>query len=74
MFAKTPAYKMDTSIYNNIGTNSKKAITDNITLSIPDVLLRAKVIKNEAPTIKPMAMNDAHILSIELISSTPNLS
>jgi hypothetical protein len=66
-------YKSDTSIYSSIGTNKRNAIVDRMKRSTPFVLALAKEIRNDAPTINPMAIKDAHILSIELIRPAPNL-
>src|SRR4051794_9160509 len=44
-----------------------KAIIDKTNFMIPLVLNRAKLIKREAAIIRPMAINDTHILSKELI-------
>lgn len=52
-------------MYNKMGMNSKKATNDKTARSTPFVLVLAKEISNDASTISPMAINDAHILSMD---------
>lgn len=66
-------YKIETAIYSKIGMNSRKAMADKMNRTKPVVLLRAKVISSDAAIIKPIAMNEAHILSNDDIPSDPIL-
>ncbi|CAG7611745.1 hypothetical protein PAESOLCIP111_01427 [Paenibacillus solanacearum] len=58
-------YMMETIIYSKIGTNNRKAMNDNAKRMNPFVLFLAYVIRNDATNINPMAIKDAHILSMD---------
>lgn len=53
-------------MYSKIGINSRKATIERAMRIQPFVRVRAKLIMSEAIAIKPIAMKEAHILSIEL--------
>ncbi|GAA4843966.1 hypothetical protein GCM10023310_22400 [Paenibacillus vulneris] len=56
---------METKTYSKMGINIRNAITERTPRRIPLVFVLAKVINKEARTISPMAIKDAHILSMD---------